>query len=157
MKEMVKQKTVSHVARSSGCTFQKLALALGGGREADQHQHSSGNQVTKPSAPAIDPFSHEQWVNLLGVCETACNWKIREEAKTHRSTFERDRAILFTLLDTGARANKFCSIRFQDLNSTRANQPAVSHGLCRPQPALHLLGPGDNECILTKIMFSAIL
>ncbi|HEX6032920.1 MAG TPA: hypothetical protein VFY83_00750 [Anaerolineales bacterium] len=141
MKEMVKQKTVSHVARSSGCTSQKLALALGGGREAGQHQHSSGNQVTKPSAPAIDPFSHEQWVNLLGVCETACNWKIREEAKTDRSTFERDRAILFTLLDTG----------------TRANQPAVSHGLCRPQPALHLLGPGDNECILTKIMFSAIL
>jgi site-specific recombinase XerD len=73
-------------------------------------------KVTKPSAPVIDPISHEQWAKLLGACETSRNWKTRAETKTHRSTFDRDRAILFTLLDTGARASELCSIRFQDLN-----------------------------------------
>ena len=73
-------------------------------------------KVTKPSAPVIDPISHEQWAKLLGACETSRNWKTRVETKTHRSTFDRDRAILFTLLDTGARASELCNIRFQDLN-----------------------------------------
>lgn len=73
-------------------------------------------KVTKPSAPVIDPISHEQWAKLLGACETSHNWKTRVETKTHRPTLDRDRAILFTLLDTGARASELCSITFQDLN-----------------------------------------
>jgi integrase/recombinase XerD len=73
-------------------------------------------KVTKPSAPVIEPISHEQWAKLLGACETSHNWKTRIETKTQRPTLDRDRAILFTLLDTGARASELCSITFQDLN-----------------------------------------
>jgi site-specific recombinase XerD len=73
-------------------------------------------KVTKPSVPVIDPIGHEQWAKLLGACETSRNGKTRVETKTIRSTFDRDRAILFTLLDTGARAGELSSIRFQDLN-----------------------------------------
>ena len=73
-------------------------------------------KVTKPSAPVINPFAQEEWAKLLRACETSHNWKTREQTKTHRITFDRDRAILFTLLDTGARASELCSIRFQDLS-----------------------------------------
>lgn len=73
-------------------------------------------KVTRPSAPVINPISHEEWVKLVRACETSHNWKTREETKTHRITFDRDHAILFTLLDTGARASELCGIRFQDLS-----------------------------------------
>ena len=63
-------------------------------------------KVTRPSAPVINPISHEEWAKLVRVCEASHNWKTREETKTHRVTFDRDRAFLFTLLDTGARATK---------------------------------------------------
>lgn len=73
-------------------------------------------KVTRPSAPVINPISHEEWAKLVRACEASHNWKTREETKTHRSTFDRDRAVLFTLLDTGARASELCGIRFQDLS-----------------------------------------
>jgi len=73
-------------------------------------------KVTRPSAPVINPISHEEWAKLVRACEASHNWKTREETKTLRITFDRDRAILFTLLDTGARASELCSIRFQDLS-----------------------------------------
>ena len=73
-------------------------------------------KITRPSAPVINPISHEEWAKIVRACETSHNWKTREETKTHRSTFDRDRAVLFTLLDTGARASELCGIRFQDLS-----------------------------------------
>lgn len=73
-------------------------------------------KVTRPSAPVINPISHEEWAKLVRACEASHNWKTREETKTHRVTFDRDRAVLFTLLDTGARASELCGIRFQDLS-----------------------------------------
>lgn len=73
-------------------------------------------KVTRPSAPVINPISHEEWARLVRACEASHNWKTREETKTHRVTFDRDRAVLFTLLDTGARASELCGIRFQDLS-----------------------------------------
>lgn len=73
-------------------------------------------KVTKPAAPVINPISYEEWAKLVRACETSHNWKTREETRTHRSTFDRDRAFLFTLLDTGARASELCGIRFQDLS-----------------------------------------
>jgi integrase/recombinase XerD len=73
-------------------------------------------KVTRPSAPVINPISHEEWVRLVRACEASHNWKTREETKTLRITFDRDRAVLFTLLDTGARASELCGIRFQDLS-----------------------------------------
>ena len=73
-------------------------------------------KFTKPPAPVIDPISQEEWARLLRACETTRNWKTREETKTHRSTFDRDRAILFTLLDTGARASELCAIKFHDVS-----------------------------------------
>jgi integrase/recombinase XerD len=73
-------------------------------------------KVTRPPAPVINPISHEEWVRLVRACEASHNWKTREETKTLRITFDRDRAVLFTLLDTGARASELCGIRFQDLS-----------------------------------------
>lgn len=73
-------------------------------------------KVTRPSAPVINPISHEEWVRLVRACEASHNWKTREETTTLRITFDRDRAVLFTLLDTGARASELCGIRFQDLS-----------------------------------------
>ena len=72
-------------------------------------------KVTRPSAPVINPISHEEWAKLVRACESSHNWKTRQETTTLRITFDRDRAILFTLLDTGARASELCSIRFQVL------------------------------------------
>lgn len=60
-------------------------------------------KVTKPAAPVINPISYEEWAKLVRACETSHNWKTREETRTHRSTFDRDRAFcsLFWTLAPG--------------------------------------------------------
>lgn len=105
-------------------------------------------KVTKPSAPVINPISHEEWAKLLGACETSRNWKTREETKTHRSTFDRDRAILFTLLDTGARASELCTIRFQDLNLANRTIKLRGKGPGRePKERLVSIGKATSDAI----------
>ncbi len=68
-----------------------------------------GNPIQKVKAPRVpveplEPVSHETVASMVKACE--------------RGTFsgDRDAAILFCLLDTGARANEFLSMNLHDLN-----------------------------------------
>jgi len=73
-------------------------------------------KMTRPSAPVINPIAKDEWVKLLKACESSRSWKTRAETNTLRVTSDRDRAILYTLLDTGARASELCGVQFQDIN-----------------------------------------
>ncbi len=83
-------------------------------------------KMTQPPLPVIIPISREEWGKLLKACEVSHSWKTRGETKTHRFTYDRDLAILFTLLDTGARASELCGIQHQDINL--ANKTIVLRG-----------------------------
>jgi integrase/recombinase XerD len=83
-------------------------------------------KMTKPPLPVIIPINREEWGKPLKACEVSHSWKTREETKTQRFTYDRDLAILFTLLDTGARASELCDIQHQDLNL--ANKTIVLRG-----------------------------
>ena len=83
-------------------------------------------KITKPPLPVIIPINREDWGKLLKACEASRSWKTRGETKTNRVTCDRDLAILYTLLDTGARASELCNIEYQDLNL--ANKTLVLRG-----------------------------
>ena len=105
-------------------------------------------KFTKPPVPVIHPISQEDRAKLLRTCETARNWRPVEETKTHRSTFDRDRAILFTLLDTGARSIELCAIKFQDLSLI--NRTTKLRGKCpgrEPKESLVSIGKVTADAI----------
>ncbi|HEY5669807.1 MAG TPA: tyrosine-type recombinase/integrase, partial [Anaerolineales bacterium] len=105
-------------------------------------------KVTKPSAPVINPISHEDWAKLVRACETSRNWKTREETKTNRVTFDRDRAILFTLLDTGARASELCGIKFHDLSLANRTMKLRGKGPGKePKERLVSIGKATSDAI----------
>jgi site-specific recombinase XerD len=77
--------------------------------EAEAEPEGWSNPIHKVKAPKVpieplEPVSHETIASMVKICE--------------RGTFsgDRDAAILFCLLDTGARASEFLSIDLGDLN-----------------------------------------
>jgi integrase len=68
------------------------------------------------SEPVIVPYLKEEVEAMLNACDFSRNWKNREDTANHRHSANRDRAIILTLLDTGARASELVSIQFKDVN-----------------------------------------
>ena len=68
------------------------------------------------SPPVIQPYLKEEIEALLNACDFSRSWKTRDNTANHRPSANRDRGIILTLLDTGARASEFVGIKFKDLN-----------------------------------------
>ena len=66
--------------------------------------------------PVIEPLTKEQVQALVKACDRSRTWKTRTITANERPTADRDRAIIFVLLDTGMRAQELCDIQVADLN-----------------------------------------
>jgi len=86
--------------------------------------------IEKPKAnpPIIEPFTKDEIVMLLKACDSSRTWKSRSNAANARPTADRDRAIIMTILDTGARASELCGIHFRDVNLTTHSIKTLGKG-----------------------------
>lgn len=79
---------------------------------------ASGIKWQPGTIAEVQPFSESDIRKLLAACKT-----VDVSASAHRSgykyrspNFERDTAMILTLLDTGLRIGELCRVRFQDVN-----------------------------------------
>lgn len=82
----------------------------------------------KPEQPAIAPFSEDDLRALLdaaGHTQPFARRGMRSGARV-RATADRDRALIFLLLDTGMRASELCGLRLVDVDLR--NRRAYIHG-----------------------------
>lgn len=66
--------------------------------------------------PVIVPYTKDEIGALLKACERSRDWNKRAGVNSNRPTAQRDRAIVYLLLDTGIRAEELCNITLEDLN-----------------------------------------
>lgn len=71
-----------------------------------------------PTDKPIDPLSEDDVVKLLSACDNPSRIKRRGQQgyDFDRRTKKRDRAIIYTLLDTGARASEICEVLLKDVD-----------------------------------------
>ena len=88
-------------------------------------------RVAKPTykEPEIIPYSQDEIRRLLKAAEYNAEWTARNgrKVRSKRSTATRDRAIIFTLLDTGLRASELCALTVGDYDEKRGRLH-VLHG-----------------------------
>jgi integrase/recombinase XerD len=78
-----------------------------------------------PTVTTVDPFTQAEVEKLFAVCDSKKTWN----APVHEmgAIADRDRCILFLLVDTGLRASELCSLRIEDFDMGR-NRITVRHG-----------------------------
>lgn len=88
-------------------------------------------KVPKPKykEPEIIPYSQDEVKRLLKAAEYNAEWTTRNgnQARNKRSTAERDRALILTLLDTGIRASELCALTVGDYDESRGRLH-IQHG-----------------------------
>ena len=88
-------------------------------------------KVAKPKykEPEIIPYSQDEVKRLLKAAEYNAEWTTRNgnKARSKRSTADRDRAIILTLLDTGIRASELCGLTVGDYDESRGRLH-ITHG-----------------------------
>jgi integrase/recombinase XerD len=86
--------------------------------------HIIRSRIAAPSYKkrTIDPFTVDEIQRLLKAVEYTQAWDTRtgKRARTKRSTADRDRAILYVLIDTGMRASELCSLLVSDYDAQRS-------------------------------------
>ena len=65
-----------------------------------------------------EPYTHENVKRMIEACDQTDHWRTKPGVRTRRSTAKRDKAILFTLLDTGLRASELCDLRIEDYDKS---------------------------------------
>jgi integrase/recombinase XerD len=72
----------------------------------------------KPTMKPIDPLTEEDVAKILAVIDKPfiAHRKGHRSYEYSRKTRKRDRAVIFTLLDTGARASEICDAKLRDLD-----------------------------------------
>lgn len=82
--------------------------------------HVVRGRVKLPNAPApeIIPLTQKELKDLIRACARSASWQSAKRTTTEakRPTRLRDRAIILTLLDTGARAQELCDLKVGDVN-----------------------------------------
>lgn len=98
--------------------------------------HHIMRRVPRPKAEtrAINPFTREDMIAILGACEFYTYARNGKVIKAQRTTALRDKAIVKTLLDTGLRVSELCQARVCDFD-------ARNH-------KLKVMGKGSKERIL---------
>ncbi len=78
-------------------------------------------QVARPKVnlEPIRPLTPEQVAALFKACRESRPWHNKPMVANARVTFERDRAILAVLLETGVRVSELCSLRYRDVTFHR--------------------------------------
>lgn len=73
--------------------------------------------IDKPpvSQAVVEPLTREEIEKILDACSQGRTWKTATITSA-RSTSDRDRAIILTLLDTGIRASELVDMRYMDVN-----------------------------------------
>lgn len=79
-------------------------------------------QVARPKVhlEPIRPLTPEQVAGLFKACRESRPWHNKPLVANARSTFERDRAMLAVLLETGLRVSELCALRFRDVSFQRS-------------------------------------
>ncbi len=65
-----------------------------------------------------EPYTQENVKRMIEACDQTDHWRTKPGVRTRRSTAKRDKAILFTLLDTGLRASELCDLRIEDYDKS---------------------------------------
>ena len=85
--------------------------------------HIIRGKVKQPdyTKTTIDPFTVEEVSRLIKATEHTAPWTTRygKRTRSRRSTAERDKAILLTLVDTGMRASELCALTIVDYDQKR--------------------------------------
>lgn len=85
--------------------------------------HIIRGKVKQPdyTKTTIDPFTAEEVSRLIKATEQTAPWTTRygKRTRSRRSTAERDKAILLTLVDTGMRASELCALTLADYDQKR--------------------------------------
>ncbi len=98
----------------------------------------------KPEEPVIEPFSKEDVKALLEACVYSRSYTRpgKKECRNRRSTAERDRAIILTLLDTGIRSSEMAK------DPRRDTPGLLIRDLDQRNRTLKVFGKGDKERIV---------
>lgn len=93
--------------------------------------HVIRGQIPAPeyTARAIEPFTEAEIQRLLKAAEYEREWITRKgnKARSKRPTAARERALVFTLLDSGLRASELCALTVGDYDAGRGRL-RVRHG-----------------------------
>lgn len=93
--------------------------------------HIIRNKVKQPgyTKTTIDPLTAEEISRLLHATEHTAPWTTAKGKRTRsrRSTADRDKAILLTLVDTGMRASELCALAIADYDPRRGRFH-IQHG-----------------------------
>lgn len=83
-------------------------------------EHNVVRTLPAPKAPlpVVEPFTKDEIIVLVKACGETRQWRSRGGNATHsrRPTANRDKAIVFTLLDTGLRASELCNLLRKDVD-----------------------------------------
>ncbi|MCX6786853.1 MAG: tyrosine-type recombinase/integrase [Candidatus Kaiserbacteria bacterium] len=79
-----------------------------------------------PPDPVVEPFTQKEVESLLAACERKQTWKTATAGDQPHT--ERDKAIVYLLLDTGLRASELCAIRLTDLDLNTNSITVVGKG-----------------------------
>lgn len=109
----LKPKTVKNALTGISSFFSWAEVEL-------QVTHVVRGRVQLPNAPApeIIPLTQKETKDLIRACARSASWQSARRTTTEakRPTRWRDRAIILTLLDTGARAQELCDLKVGDVN-----------------------------------------
>ena len=109
----LKPKTVKNALTGISSFFSWAEVEL-------QVAHVVRGRVQLPNAPApeIIPLTQKETKDLIRACARSASWQSARRTTTEakRPTRWRDRAIILTLLDTGARAQELCDLKVGDVN-----------------------------------------
>ena len=86
------------------------------------------HRIDRPAAnrEPVRPYEKHEIESLLKATKMSRRWSTDPGKRSLRPTAERDRAMIFLLLDTGMRASEICSIRREDLDMD--TNRALVHG-----------------------------
>ena len=111
--------------------------------------HIIRGRVAFPDFPStlIEPFTQDEIRALLVAAEYSKPWATRKgkAARSRRATADRDRAILFVLLDSGLRASELCDLTIGDYDNNRGRLQ-VKHGK-GDKPRLVYLGDRARKAL----------
>jgi len=79
----------------------------------------------------VDPLTQDEIQALLKACKHTNPWEGRPGTRSRRPTANRDKAIVFFVLDTGVRASEFCDVDIGDMDQKTGKVKVAGKALGR--------------------------
>jgi integrase/recombinase XerD len=87
--------------------------------------------IPDAATKVVDPLTQDEIQALLKACRYTNPWEGRPGTKSRRPTANRDKAIVFFLLDTGVRASEFCDVDIGDMDQKTGKVKVAGKALGR--------------------------